>query len=159
MRFTLAWNRLALFLAVCMVSTGQEPAHKFAYDKSKEVNLQGAVADVVKQDGCEVGTDSGTHLKLVDAKAPKPAPGTAAETSDIFAGPTWYIKEMGIEIAKDDKVEVIGVWFTQNDAKIFVARMIRKNKDEYLFRDETGAPVWTWLDGNKACKAASPKKN
>ena len=159
MRYAITACRMLLFLAFCMISSGQEAAHKFAYDKTKEAKLEGTVFEVVKQDGCEVKPDSGTHLRVLDPAAPKPAPGATPETIDVFAGPTWFLKEMDINLAKDDKVEMTGVWFTLNEKKMFVARLIKKNKDEYLLRDETGAPVWTWLDGYKTCKAADAKKN
>jgi hypothetical protein len=143
--------RWALALSVCVLAAGQESTHKFQYDKTKEVKLQGTVTELVKQEGCDVRFDQATHLKVADAAA-KTTPGAAVETVDVFVGPGWFLKEMDISLAKDDRLEITGVWFEQDDKKMFVARLVKKNKDEFLLRDETGAPVWTWLDGYKTCK-------
>jgi hypothetical protein len=103
------------------------------YDSKTETTLKGtveAVEDVVPP-GCP--TCSGVHLTM---KA-------EAETIEVHLGPSWFLKEKGITIAKGEAVTIVGARVTLNEKPVLLVRQITKDADTWTLRDASGRPLWS----------------
>lgn len=100
------------------------------YDKSAEVKLKGVIDDV------KTGADNSIHLTLKSANGPV----------EVFVAPEKFLKEMEINFAKGDAIEVVGSQLTVNGNAILLAREVTRNNDVVTIRDEHGKPVWLgWI--------------
>jgi hypothetical protein len=103
------------------------------YDTKAETTLQGTVDEVKAVSGMISGRSmQGTHLMLT----------TGAETIEVHLGPSWFLKENKIEIAKGDTVEIIGSRKKIGEADALLAREIHKNQTVWTLRDANGLPLW-----------------
>lgn len=111
------------------------------YDTKTETTLAGTVEEVKTMGGAmgragRVGAQGmrmqGTHLVVKTEK----------ETIEVHLGPSAFLKEKNIEIAKGDAVEVVGsrVKFGESDA--LIAREIRRGETSWTLRDTNGRPLW-----------------
>jgi hypothetical protein len=112
------------------------------YDSKTETSLKGtveAVEDVVPP-GCP--TCSGVHLTM---KA-------EAETIEVHLGPSWFLKEKGITVAKGDAVTILGSRISQSGQAVLLARQITKGDNTWTLRDASGRPLWSH-GPRRACPA------
>jgi hypothetical protein len=103
------------------------------YDSKTETSLKGtveAVEDVVPP-GCP--TCSGIHLTM---KA-------ETETIEVHLGPSWFLKEKGITVAKGDAVTILGSRVTLNGQAVLLARQVTKGDITWTLRDASGRPLWS----------------
>jgi hypothetical protein len=103
------------------------------YDSKTETSLQGTVEAVeeVVPPGCP--TCRGVHLTM---KA-------EAETIEVHLGPSWFLKEKGITVARGDAVGILGSRVTLNEKPVLLARQITKGTDTWTLRDASGRPLWS----------------
>lgn len=103
------------------------------YDTKTEATLQGTVEEV-KAVSCMMDGRGmqGTHLML----------NAGGETMEVHLGPSWFLKEKNVEIAKGDTVEVIGARRKIGESDVLLAREIRKDKTVWTLRDAYGRPLW-----------------
>jgi hypothetical protein len=129
------------------------------YDTKSEVVLKGTVDEVKAVSGMMMGGErmrgggpeqagpqgrgmpgrgmqgmgmQGTHLVLK----------TSEETIEVHLGPSVFLKEQGIEIAKDDVVEIVGSRVKIGESAAVLAREIRKGEASWRLRDAEGRPLW-----------------
>jgi hypothetical protein len=112
------------------------------YDTQTEATLRGTVEEVKSVSGRMAGAGrmgmpgsgmEGTHVVLK----------TADETIEVHLGPTAFLKEQRVELAKGDTVEVTGSRVTIGDSEALLAREIRKGETSWTFRSANGRPLWT----------------
>jgi hypothetical protein len=75
----------------------------------------------------------GTHLVVK----------TETETLEVHVGPTAYLTEQKITLAKGDAVEILGSRVTIDDEPVLLARHITKGSAKWTLRDASGRPLWS----------------
>ena len=106
------------------------------YDVKTETTIKGTVQSVETVTGTggrgrhALG---GTHLVV---KAEK-------ETVEIHVGPTAYLTEKGITLAKGDTLEILGSRVTIDNEPVVIARQIKKSDNTWTLRDTSGRPLWS----------------
>lgn len=75
----------------------------------------------------------GTHVMMKTEK----------ETLAVHVGPTAYLAEKGIVLAKGDSVEITGSRVTIDEDPVVIARQIKKGDKTWTLRDATGRPMWS----------------
>jgi hypothetical protein len=106
------------------------------YDVKTETTVAGTV------EGVETITGSGgkgrrglggTHLSVR----------TSAGPVEVHVGPTGYLAEQKIVLAKGDELEILGSRVTIDNESVLIARQIKKGDKTWVLRDATGRPAWS----------------
>jgi hypothetical protein len=114
------------------------------YDTKTETTLKGTVEEVKTTTGTMRGRGrmgmpgmdmEGTHVMLK----------TGSETIEVHLGPSSFMKEKSIEIAKGDAVEVVGSRVKVGESDALIAREIRKGEASWTLRDADGRPLWMMM--------------
>jgi hypothetical protein len=106
------------------------------YDSKSEVTIAGTVERVETITGTLSrgrGAMGGTHLIVK----------TATETLDVHVGPTAYLTQQKVVLAKGDTLEILGSRVTMGDKAVLLAREISKGTEKWTLRDESGRPLWS----------------
>jgi hypothetical protein len=77
----------------------------------------------------------GTHVMLK----------TESGVIEVHLGPSPFLKEKHVEIAKGDAVEVVGSRLKMGETDAILAREIRKGETSWSFRDANGGPLWAMM--------------
>jgi hypothetical protein len=75
----------------------------------------------------------GTHLVVKTDK----------ETLEVHLGPTAYLNEKQIGIAKGDSLGILGSRVTMAGEPVLLARRIKRGQTEWTLRDATGRRLWS----------------
>ena len=122
-------------VSVAMAQTGTGGASPM-YDVKTETTIKGTVESVDTVTGAggrgrqAVG---GTHLTVKTEK----------ETLAVHVGPTAYLTEKGITLAKGDTLEILGSRVTIDEQSFVIARQIKKGENTWTLRDASGRPLWS----------------
>jgi hypothetical protein len=106
------------------------------YDVKTETTISGTVEGVENITGTGGrGRHSmgGTHLVVKTTKEPV----------EVHVGPTAYLVEKGITLAKGDKLEILGSRVTVDNETVLIARQIKKGDNTWTLRDASGRPAWS----------------
>lgn len=68
---------------------------------------------------------------------------TEKEAIGVHLGPTAYLTEKGITLAKGDAVEIIGSRVTMGNEPVIIAKQIKKGDKTWTLRDASGRPLWS----------------
>jgi hypothetical protein len=68
---------------------------------------------------------------------------TEKEALAVHLGPTAYLAEQKIVIAKGDALEILGSRVTVDNDTFLIARRIKKGDNTWTLRDATGRPAWS----------------
>jgi hypothetical protein len=74
----------------------------------------------------------GTHLTLK----------TKTETLEVHLGPTAFLNEKNVAIAKGDTLVITGSRVTVDNEKAFIAKEVKKGDNTWTLRDAAGLPMW-----------------
>jgi hypothetical protein len=106
------------------------------YDVSTEATVTGTVesVDQISDPGTGRGRRGlgGTHITLK----------TSAETLDVHLGPTAFLNEKKVAIAKGDTLVIVGSRVTVDGDRVFIAKEVKKGDSAWTLRDVTGLPLW-----------------
>lgn len=106
------------------------------YDASTEATVSGTVESIEQVTGRGGGGGrrgpGGTHLQLK----------TSAETLDVRLGPSAFLSEQKIAIAKGDTLEVVGSRVTIDGKPALIAKSVKKGDQVWTLRDSAGLPLW-----------------
>jgi hypothetical protein len=107
------------------------------YDPKTEITLTGIVEETKTVSGMMGGAGGrgmmqGTHIMLKTDK----------ETIEVHLGPTAFLTEKKLELAKGDAVEVIGSRVKIGESDALLAREIKKGEASLALRDANGRPLW-----------------
>ena len=106
------------------------------YDVKTETTIKGTVESVETVTGTggrgRRGL-GGTHLTVKTEK----------ETLEVHVGPTAYLTEKGITLAKGDTLEILGSRVTIDKEPVVIARQIKKGDNTWTLRDASGRPMWS----------------
>ena len=116
---------IALFILLTVTFTlAQAGAPK--YDKSTEAKIKGTVETLGK------AADGLVHLSLKTDKG----------SIDVMLAPESYMTEMEIVLKAGETVQILGSQVTANGNPLFLAREVTRGGDQFLMRDDKGAPLW-----------------
>jgi hypothetical protein len=106
------------------------------YDLKTETTIKGTVESV--ETITAVGGHGrrglgGTHLVVKTEK----------DSVEVHVGPTAYLAEKGITLAKGDKLEILGSRVTVDNETFLIARQIKKGDNTWTLRDASGRPAWS----------------
>jgi len=104
------------------------------YDLAAEVKLKGTVEEVKEVPNSCLG-ETGLHLMLK----------TGSGIVEVQVAPVGFLKNMEVQFAKGDQIEIVGSQLTQNGSPLVLARSVTQNNNELVVRDKQGTPVWTWM--------------
>ena len=106
------------------------------YDTATEATVTGTVEAVeqITERGGGRGRRGlgGTHLTLK----------TTTESLEVHLGPTAFLNEQKVAIAKGDTLEIVGSRVTVDDERVFIAKSVRKGRSVWTLRDAQGLPLW-----------------
>jgi LmbE family N-acetylglucosaminyl deacetylase len=68
---------------------------------------------------------------------------TEKETLEVHVGPTAYLTEKGITLAKGDTLEILGSRVTIDKEPVVIAKQIKKGDNTWTLRDASGRPMWS----------------
>jgi hypothetical protein len=121
------------------------------YDTTTEITLKGTVEDVKTVSGMMGGGGrmerggrmgaqgmammQGTHVMLK----------TDAETIEVHLGPSAFLKDQKIELAKGDALEIVGSRVKIGESEALLAREVRKGETSWTLRDANGRPRWAMM--------------
>ena len=74
---------------------------------------------------------------------------TSAETLEVHLGPTAFLNEKKLAIAKGDTLEIIGSRVTVDGDRVFIAKAVKKGDSTWTLRDATGLPLWRGPGGRQ----------
>ena len=74
----------------------------------------------------------GTHLTLK----------TDSATLEVHLGPTSFLKEKKVAIAKGDTLVITGSRVTVDGEAVFIAKAVKKGDSTWTLRDAAGLPLW-----------------
>ena len=106
------------------------------YDVKAETTITGTVESVENITGAggrgRRGM-GGTHLVVKTEK----------ESVAVHVGPTAYLAEKGITLAKGDSLEILGSRVTVDNEAVLIVRQIKKGDKTWTLRDASGRPAWS----------------
>ncbi len=100
------------------------------YDPNSVVELLATIVEV--QEAPQSAPMSGLHLTMR----------AGSESLRAYLGPTAYMKDFELTLAKGDRVHLIGSKVKWSGGQIVLAREIRKNGTTVYLRDKQGKPYW-----------------
>jgi hypothetical protein len=66
-----------------------------------------------------------------------------AEPLQVYVGPTAYLTESGIAVAKGGTLEILGSRVTIGEESVIIAKQIKEGDNTWILRDAPGRPVWS----------------
>jgi hypothetical protein len=129
------WNVLAAAAAGSLVVAGISfagPNGRRLYDPASVTTLSGAATavDVVPGRG---GRSGGLHVTME----------SGGRSVEVHLGPSWFLDQEGLKIAKGDTLEVTGSLVDSGAAKALIAREVKVAGKTLKLRDDQGIPVWS----------------
>jgi hypothetical protein len=122
-------------VSVVMAQTGTGGASPM-YDVKRETTIRGTVESVDTVTGAGGqgrGGLGGIHLTVKTEK----------EALEVHVGPTAYLTEKGITLAKGDTLEILGSRVMIDEKPVVIARQIKKGDNTWTLRDASGRPLWS----------------
>lgn len=137
LHFILTVAMFALLVATPSLAQPRgRPEDSPRYDLSTEAILSGTVESVeqIAGPGGDRGRRAmgGTHVMLK----------TSGETLEVHLGPTAFLNEAKVMVAKGDELTVIGSRVTVDGERVFIAKEVRKGDNVWTLRDAAGLPLW-----------------
>ena len=106
------------------------------YDLKTETTIKGTVESVETITAAggrgRLGL-GGTHLVVKTEK----------DSVEVHVGPTAYLAEKRITLAKGDMLEILGSRVTVDNETFLIARQIKKGDNTWTLRDASGRPAWS----------------
>ena len=96
------------------------------YDPATVMTLRGTAVAVTNLSG-------GVHVTLQ----------ADGRETDVHLGPSWFVENAGVQIAKGDSIEVTGSAGESDGGAILIAREVKKGAQTVRLRDEQGVPDWS----------------
>ena len=113
------------------------------YDLATEATVTGTVASVEQIAGPGGGRGrrglGGTHITLK----------TKADTLEVHLGPTAFLDEKKVTIAKGDTLVIVGSRVTVDAEPVFIAKEVKKGDSVWTLRDAAGLPLWRGRGGGQ----------
>jgi hypothetical protein len=133
---------LAFFIAAPLLAQSQGRGEGSPrYDVATEATVTGTVESIEQITGSEGGRGrrglGGTHLTLK----------TSADTLEVHLGPTAFLNEKEVAIAKGETLVIVGSRVAVDGERVFIAREVKKGDRVWTLRDAAGLPLWRGRGG------------
>ena len=139
-RYAFGFAALALLVVAPLLAQGRGEGSP-RYDLATEATVTGTVESVEQIAGPGGGRGrrglGGTHVTLK----------TSAETLPVHLGPTAFLNEKKVVIAKGDTLVVVGSRVTVDGERVFIAKEVKKGDSVWTLRDAAGLPLWRGRGG------------
>jgi hypothetical protein len=125
-----------LVVGVVSIASAQGGRGSPMYDVKTETTITGTVESIetiAGPGGRGRRGLGGTHLIVK----------TKTDTLEVHVGPTAYLTEQKITLAKGDTLEILGSRVTIDDEPVLLARQITKGANKWTLRDASGRPLWS----------------
>jgi hypothetical protein len=127
---------LSLLVAASLFAQSQGPGAGPRYDPATEATVTGTVESVEQIPGPGGGRGrrglGGTHLAFK----------TSTEALEVHLGPTTFLDEKNVAIAKGDTLVITGSRITVDGDRVFIAKEVKKGDSTWTLRDTAGLPLW-----------------
>jgi hypothetical protein len=135
---------LALVLAAPLLAQPQGRGQGSPrYDLGTEATVTGTVESIEQITGPAGGRGrrglGGTHITLK----------TSGETVEVHLGPTAFLSDKKVAIAKGDTLVIVGSRVTVDDERVFIAKEVKKGDSVWILRDAAGLPLWRGRGGRQ----------
>jgi hypothetical protein len=145
MRTIGAWSNLVAVLVVMAapLAASSQPAGAGAgrgcgrgargarlFDPKTVTTIQGDILEVERVPRCRRA--EGVHL-MVSA---------ASEKLGVHLGPSFFVDEQSLKLAKGDRIEVKGSRIVLDGNPVLIAQEIKRGSESMLLRDTNGFPLW-----------------
>ena len=135
---------LALFIAAPLLAQPQGRGQGSPrYDLATEATVTGTVESIEQITGPAGGRGrrglGGTHITLK----------TSGETLEVHLGPTAFLNDKKVAIAKGDTLVIVGSRVTVDDERVFIAKEVKKGDSVWTLRDAAGLPLWRGRGGRE----------
>lgn len=110
---------------------GGGPRADHAYDVRTVRTVAGELQDVERVSGR--GAAEGVHVTILTGTALTP----------VYVGPSWFLEERGLHLAKGDEVVIVGSLVDVGGTSTLIAAEVRKGDQVVSLRDEAGVPRWS----------------
>jgi hypothetical protein len=142
--YALGIAALCFFVAAPLLAEPQGPGEGSPrYDVATEATVTGTVEAVEQIAGAGGGRGrrglGGTHIALK----------TNAETLEVHLGPTAFLNEKQVAIAKGDTLVIVGSRATVDGDRVFIAKEVKKGNSVWTLRDAAGLPLWRGRGGKQ----------
>jgi len=111
------------------------------YDVATEATVTGTVVSVEQITSPSGGRGRrglvGTHITLK----------TSVDTLEVHLGPTAFLNEKKIVIAKGDTLVIVGSRVAVDGEPVFIAKEVKKGDSVWTLRDAAGLPLWRGRGG------------
>ncbi len=74
----------------------------------------------------------------------------------VLLGPSWYLDQQSVKLAKGDVVEVAGSRVVFDGKPMIVAQIVKRAGDTITLRDATGQPAWAGPSGGGPASGSGP---
>jgi hypothetical protein len=61
-------------------------------------------------------------------------------------GPTAFLNDKKVAIAKGDTLVIVGSRVTVDDERVLIAKEVKKGDSVWTLRDAAGLPLWRWRE-------------
>jgi len=106
------------------------------YDVATEATVTGTVVSVEQITSPSGGRGrrglGGTHITLK----------TSVDTLEVHLGPTAFLNEKKVAIAKGDTLVIVGSRVAVDGEPVFIAKEVKKGDSVWTLRDAAGLPLW-----------------
>lgn len=113
---------------------GRHGAHM--WDPKAVTTVQG---DIESVDATQGRRHQGVHLTLA----------VGSEKLLVVVGPSFFVDQQPVKLAKGDRIEVKGSRITRGDQPVLVAQEIKRGNDVLTLRDADGIPLWSPMRAQK----------
>jgi len=103
----------------------------YSYAPTSEQTMHGWVVET-KDFECPVTGTVGSHITVKNESA----------SIEVHLAPASFMKQYEIKIHKGDNVTVVGSKITFEGKSALIAKSIAIGQDTYVFRDQSGKPLW-----------------
>jgi hypothetical protein len=100
------------------------------FDPKTVTTIQGEVLDVVRIPNGRRA--EGVHLLVA----------TGSEKLAVHLGPSFFVDEQKLKLAKGDRIEVKGSRVTLDGKPALIAQEIKRGSESMVLRGATGIPLW-----------------
>lgn len=132
---------LLLPAGIAWSQAGPGPKGPAAYGRMyNPATVETVTGEVVSVDRVAWGRRAqGVHLTLK----------TGQETLTVHLGPSWFVDQQPVKLAKGDHVEITGSRVDFQGGKVLIAREVKKGGQVLTLRDAQGVPRWAGQGGRR----------
>lgn len=135
----------AVAIGACAAMVGAQPGGTGRLWNAKTVETVSGEVMEVQQIAFPGGKAHGVHLVVKTDATPD---------LGVHLGPSWYLEQQTLKVAKGDRVTIKGSRVTLDGKPVLLAAELQKGDQTLVLRDENGVPRWSGGSGRQRGKRA-----